>query len=126
MSRSKREKGFVLFFVIVMLAVIGTYMIILTRDANIIVFQTQRAYLEACGANMVASGRTWAQENVNVAVGTFELDTSEFGVGQSALRVAASSREGGQRRIGVSSQCTRQQLTVKDADSFAIHTDGEG
>ena len=114
-----------LVFVIAILAVIGMYMIVLARDANTIVFQTERAYMEVCGANMVASGRAWVQTNGDMAAGTTELDTSEFGVRNSALCITQISDERGGQQAEVRSQCGRMELSITRGDSFLTSGPGE-
>jgi hypothetical protein len=119
-SRMRCERGFALVFVIVILGLIGTYMMVLARDANTIVFQTERAYLEACSVNMVASGGAWARQNIDGAAGDVELDTSAFGVQDSLLSVGATGDGSGGKRVEVRSECGRLELDVHRGDSFMI------
>ena len=75
-ARKTKPNGFVMLFVIVILALIGMYMIVLASDANIFGFQADRAYLEACQQNLTASGLAWAKKNANTsmtAIGPVEL-----------------------------------------------------
>ena len=59
-----KQNGFVLVLVIAIISLIGVEMFVLAGSSNIILFQTNDAYLEACEQNLAASGLAWAEKNI--------------------------------------------------------------
>ena len=55
-----QRNGFVLILVIAAMALIGAELFVLTDSANMVLFQTDTAYLQACQRNLVASGLAWS------------------------------------------------------------------
>jgi Tfp pilus assembly protein PilX len=120
-----RQNGFVLIFVIVVLALIGMYMMVLTGDSNTIIFQTNRVYLEACEQNLAASGLIWAKKNTDntkPATGVFELDAAAMNIRGAVLNVTVSPGTKGVSQVQVSTSCSRARQTVTSSREFNIET----
>ncbi|MCJ7728788.1 MAG: hypothetical protein MUO27_02750 [Sedimentisphaerales bacterium] len=118
-----RQNGFVLIFVIVVLALIGMYMIVLTGDSNTIIFQANRAYLEACKQNLAASGLIWAKKNVDDAkptTGVFELDAAAMNIRGAVLSVTVSPEENRASQVRVRASCSRARQTLTSSMKFNI------
>jgi hypothetical protein len=123
MNTKTRNSGFVMLFVICILALIGMYMIVLASEANIFGFQADRSYLEACRQNLTASGLNWAKKNADTsktAIGPIELDTSGMGIKNSALRVKLTAPEKGKSQVEIETSCSKARQRLSSVKKFAI------
>jgi len=110
-------------FVVVILALIGIYMVILASDANIFGFQADRAYLEACQQNLVASGLDWAKKNADAlkpTTGSVELDTSDMRIKNAALSVKLSAGEKGKYQVEINTSCGKARQRLSSIKKFTI------
>ncbi len=110
MTLKPRKNGFVLLLVISLIALIGIYMIILASDANIYIFQADRAYLQACSQNLAASGLNWAKKKegaLKTAAKPVELDTSKMGIKDAELKVNLTQAE-----IEIKTSCSKARQTL--------------
>jgi hypothetical protein len=117
----KNRRGFVLIFVIVIIAIIEMYMIILTGNANTFIFQADRAYIEACRQNLTESGLTWAKKNISsskAAGSVIELDTRDMNIKKSALKVAVIVGEKETVQVEINTSCTRGRQTITSSEKF--------
>jgi hypothetical protein len=122
-DRKKRQNGFVLVIVMVILALVGTYMIVLTNNANTLLFQADRAYLEACDQNLTASGLAWARKNIGSAktsTGAFELDAAAMNIRGAVIRVDVSAGKKGMLQVQVSTSCSRGRQSLNFTRKFTI------
>jgi hypothetical protein len=120
-----RQTGFVMVLVIVILALVGVYMIVLTGEANTLLFQADRAYLEACEQNLTASGLAWAKKNIDntkTMTGALELDTAAMNIRGAAISIQISIRENGASQIEVSTSCSRARQTLTSVKNFTIES----
>ena len=107
--------------VVSILALIGIYMIVLASDANTFIFQSDRAYLEACQQNLTASGLNWAKKNVGgskTAIGPIELDTSGMGIKNSALRIKLSASEKGKSQVEINTSCSKARQRLSSVKKY--------
>jgi hypothetical protein len=91
--RVARKDGFVLALVIVALGLLGVVMAVLTGGANTMLFQADRAHVQAVERNLTASGLAWAryrsaQTDTVTSAEPAELDTSALADRQATLTVA--------------------------------------
>ena len=124
-TRKTKSNGFILLFVVVILALIGLYMIVLVSDANIFGFQADRAYLEACQQNLTASGLNWAKKNVDTsktAIGPIELGTSGMGIKNAVLRVKLTTGEKGKSQVEIETSCSKARQRLSSVKKLAIET----
>jgi hypothetical protein len=122
-TRKTKPGGFILLFVVVILALIGMYMIVLVSDANIFGFQADRAYLEACQQNLTASGLNWAKKNVGTSktvISPIELDASDMGIKNAALSVKLSAGEKGKYQVEINSSCSKARQRLSSIKKFTI------
>jgi len=123
--RKTKPSGFIMLFVIVILALIGTYMIVLTSDANIFGFQADRAYLEACRQNLAASGLNWAKKNIGTsktAIGPIELDTSDMKIKNAVLRVKFAAGEKSKSQVEINTSCSKSRQRLGSVKKFTLET----
>ncbi len=122
-TRKTKPGGFILLFIVVILALIGLYMIILTSDASIFGFQADRAYLEACQQNLIASGLNWAKKNTHTfkpKTGSVELDASDMGIKDAALSVKLSAGEKGKYEVEINTSCSKARQRLSSIKKFTI------
>jgi hypothetical protein len=117
-----RQNGFVMIYVIVILALIAIYMIILAGESNTFIFQADRAYLEACRENLTASGLIWAKQNVNTPGGLISLDTTDMNIKKAALSIAVSSGQKKTSQVEVNTSCSRGRQRLNSTRKFTIET----
>jgi hypothetical protein len=123
MSTKKRNTGFIMLIVICILALIGMYMIVLTADANIFVLQSNRAHLEACRQNLIASGLAWAKKNpdtLKTATGHVELDTADMGIKNAYLSVKSSAGEKGKHQVEIKTSCSKARQRLNSVKKFTL------
>ena len=112
-----------MFFVVVILGLIGIYMIVLASDANIFGFQADRAYLEACQQNLTASGLNWAKKNVGTSkmtIGPIELDASDMGIKNAVLRVKFAAGEKGKSQVEINTSCSKARQRLSSVKKFTL------
>jgi len=119
------QKGFVLIFVIMVIAIIGIEMFVLADIANTMQFQSQNAYLKACERNLLASGLLWANENTREKSGeifgkTIQLDVSRLNIRASALDVTMSIASDEETEVQINTSCSRGRQTLKGTGKYRI------
>jgi hypothetical protein len=120
-----RQKGFVLVLVIMAVAIIGIEMFILAGIANTIQFESQRAYLQACERNLLASGLAWARRNIPDKAGessakTIQLDVSEMNIRAAALDVTIGPASEKEVDVHVKTSCSRGRQTLRGGGTYRI------
>jgi len=121
--KKTRQNGFIMLFVIAFLALIAIYMILLTNDSNTIIFQTNRAYLEACKQNLTASGLIWARKNIgtkDISGNAVELDTADMNLKGAALSVAVSAVQKGKAQVKINTSCSKTRQRLTSAEKFTV------
>ena len=123
--KKTRQKGFALVLVIVALAIIGLEMHILSSGANTMLYQSNRAYLEASKRNLISSGQAWAKQNIrNNNIDTFEknveLDIGKLNIKDSSLTVTISVPPNKEPQAQINTSCSRSRLTFKSDRIYQI------
>jgi hypothetical protein len=119
-SGKARQNGFVMILVIVIIALIGTYMIVLASDANTFAFEADRAYLEACDYNLRASALAWARKNVDIPSGVVSLDTAGMNMKTATLSVTVPAAKKAKTQIEVDTSCSRAGHRLTSSKKFDI------
>ncbi|MBN2182308.1 MAG: hypothetical protein JW715_10370 [Sedimentisphaerales bacterium] len=116
--KKRKNKGFVLVLVTVLIALTGIIMAFLTSTSNSMLFHSNKNYLRACERNMIASALAWSETNIQKDSGDIsgkmiELDVTEMDIRGSKLVVNLSSpdKTPPQVRIGTSCSLGRNNLT---------------
>lgn len=121
----KRNKGFLLTFVIVALALMSTVMFVLAGGANAMLFHADTAYLQAVERNLLASGLAWARANI-VAKGAaavaepVKLSTEGFDVPNAGLTVAITQVQADRATVRIATSCTKGRRTLNATRDYAI------
>ena len=124
MKRLKRN-GFIMLFIIVMIALIGIQLSVIAAVANIMSYQSDEAYLKACERNLKASGLAWARRNIQNNSGdllnkTVQLDITAMDIRGSVLNVNINVPEGGEPEVRINTSCTRGRQTIKRDKKYTI------
>jgi len=120
-----KQNGFVLIIVIGAMAVIAIEMSILTHSSNLILLQSQAAYLEACEHNLTESGLAWAKlnienENIENFDETIELNVSGMNIRKTALSIVIERPENKHAKVQVNTSCSRGRQTRKQKKAYKI------
>ncbi len=123
--KKARNNGFVLVLVITAMAIIGLQMHVLTSGANTMLYQSDRAYLNACKRNLITSGLAWSKRNIlNNSTQTFEktidLDVDKLNIKDSSLIVTISLPTNQQPQAQINVSCSRNRRTFKSDKKYKI------
>jgi len=123
--KQTRQKGIALVLVITALAIIGLEMHILSSGANTMLYQSNRAYLEASKRNLITSGQAWAKQNFrNNNIDTFEnsveLDIGKLNIKDSSLTVTISTPTNKEPQAQINASCSRSRQTFKSDKIYQI------
>jgi len=115
----------VFLFVVMVIALIGTEMFVLTGVAKTMVFESNTAYLRACERNLAASGLAWAKRSIkNQTKETFnrttKLDVTNMDIQAGSLSVTISIPADKQSQIQINTSCTHVRRTLTGADKYRI------
>jgi hypothetical protein len=123
--KNTRQKGFALVLVIVAMAIIGLEMHVLSSGSNIMLYQSNRAYLETCKRNLIMSGRAWAKRNIkNNNTETFDksvkLNVGNLNIKDSSLIVTISIPPDKEPQAQINVSCSRSRQTFKSDKKYQI------
>ena len=123
--KQTKKRGFVLTLVIVALGLMGVVMAVLTGGANTMLFQADRAYLEAVERNLTASGLAWARHRVvqgDVVPSTVptELDVSRLKGRQAALAVSFTRIDSLSASVQLETNCVKGRHAFKASDEHTL------
>ena len=124
-TKNIKQKGAALVLAITAIAIVGIEMHILSSGSNTMLYQADRAYLEACERNLVMSGLAWAKQNIQSNnrdnfQKNIEMDVSNLNLSNSSMTVKINtpSNESPQAQIIVS--CSRSRRTIKSDEIYQI------
>lgn len=116
--KNRKNKGFILVLIAVLVALTGIIMAFLTSTSKTMLFQSNKNYLQACERNMIASALAWSEINIQKESGetsgkTVELDVTEMDIRGSSLTVNLSSPAQTSPQVRISTSCSfgRNNLT---------------
>jgi hypothetical protein len=120
-----RCKGFVLVLVVLIIAVMGAEMLVLTGISNRMLFDANNAQLEATERNLAAAGLAWARrvstQNTQAFGRTVELDVASMGVSGAALKVTLGVPEDKTVQVQVNTTCSRGPRTLTRTHSYFLN-----
>ncbi len=111
--------------VIILIVLVGFVMSFLTTGANMMLFQSNNSYLQACNRNLVASGLAWAKINIQKENGDIidkmiELDVTDMNIRDSNLTVTVRMPAKNQPEVQISTSCSRGRKILKKDDTYKI------
>jgi type II secretory pathway component PulK len=123
--KNRRNKGFVLLLVIMLIAMFGIIVSLLTEASNTMIFESNKTYLLACERNMIASGLAWSKINIqkdsrDIPVKMIELDVTEMNIRGSSLIVNTSSPSQNRPQVRIRTSCSRGRQTLTNDRTYTI------
>jgi hypothetical protein len=120
-----KEKGFILFLIIVIMAFMAVIMAILASAVNTMYFQTNSAYLKACERNLKASGFAWARQGIKNKDGEnidnlVELDVNDLNIRESVLKVRINIPADKEPEVQIDTSCSRGRQSLKHITRYKI------
>ena len=124
MINKTKDKGFILVLVIVHLAIMASEIFILTGISNVILFQTNHAYLNSVEKCLADSGIAWARYNLekieNESDQTTALDVSAMGMKRTSLTIIHPDKNTQSNLITISISCSKSNRTLSQTKKFQI------
>ena len=123
--RSETKNGFVLTLVIVGLGMVAVVMFVLTEGANTMLFQADRAYLQAVRRDLVSSGIAWshiaaADPNAVTLGEPVQLDAAALGGRGPELTVRITEVQAETAEIQVRTSCAKGKQTLTGSQDYTI------
>jgi len=123
--KKRPDKGFVLILVVMLIALIGIIVSLLTEASNTMLFQANKTYIQACERNIIASGLAWSKINIkkdsrDITDKTIELDVTEMNIRGSSLAVNLSSQAETRPQVRIRTSCSRGRQTLTDDRTYTI------
>jgi len=119
------KNGFILSLVIVALGLLAVVMAVLTRGTNTMLFQADRAYLQAVERNLTASGLAWARRQALQGQATVSAEAVGLDIGSLTMRqgtLAVSFVEVGPASVDVrvEATCTKGRQTSRTQRQYVV------
>lgn len=110
--------------VIMLIAMVGIVVSILTEASKTMIFESNKAYLRACERNMIASGLAWSKINIQKDIGEIpdkmiELDVTEMNIRGSSLSVNIKPAQT-RPQVRIRTSCSRGRQTLTDDRTYTI------
>ena len=122
MSETRRP-GFILVYVIMLLALVGVVMLVLTQGANTMLFQADAAYLQAVDRNLLASGLVWARRQAArseaATAGLVCLDARSLGDSRATLAVEIV-RRGDEAECRIETSASKGRQSIRKARRYVL------
>jgi len=88
-------------------------------------FQSDTAYLEAVERNLIASGLTWAKQNIKgdkegVFYKTVRLDVTDLNIPDANLSIVIGPGRDKEVEVEVGTSCSRGRQTLRHQDRYKI------
>ena len=124
MKRPKRN-GYMIIFALVTLSLFSAAIVILSRSSNDLLFDSNRAYLEACTRNLSASGLAWVRENRNRPEhsrrgGQIDLPVGPLGVPDGHLRVTRPPSAEKPATVQIDTRCRQRRMTINRSSVYVL------
>jgi hypothetical protein len=87
--RSVRRKGFLMLYVLVLIALLAAAMILLADASGSMAHETRRQYLQACERNLAASALAWVAKNGIPEEASKRLDVEALSIPEAQVEVEA-------------------------------------
>ena len=110
--------------IVMLIALIGIIVSLLTETSNTMVFQSNKTYLQACERNLIASGLAWSKINLKKESGEIpgemiELDVTELNIRGSSLTVNLNPADT-RPQVRIRTSCSRGRQTLTSDRTYTI------
>lgn len=124
MSEARRS-GFILVYVIMLLAIAAVVMLVLTEGSNTMLFQADASYLQALDRNLAASGLAWARHQAAkvepmATDGPVSLDTRLLADGRASLAVEITKRSGAGTACRIETSVAKGRQSTSKAREYIL------
>lgn len=123
-SVQDRPDGFVLILIVLLIAVVGAEMFVLSGISNRMLFDSNTAHLEALERNLSAAGLGWARhaakQNTEAFGRTVELDVTSIEASGAALSVTLGVPQDRTVQVQVNTMCSRGPRTLKRSHTYVL------
>lgn len=116
--RRRSHAGFTLFFVVIFLTLLGTFLAVLGNASKNYGGEFAEKMLQSHCRQFLASGVAWASQNRDKIAdagqgGTFELDVSNFGLPDASCSVTVTKADSEQVQVEVSAGCAKGRIKAR-------------
>ena len=127
MSRSP-QRGFTIIAALGVILMLGIILLLMAAGSGVMMHDLHRMRFETNRRNLEASAIAWAkhQASNSNAGGDHELDTRQFDLPDSSLKVSIAPAEGGKQRVEVEAVCRFGRRTGWRTSNHVISTVAEG
>ena len=128
MKRARRN-GFTILLALMCLSLVGAAVVILAATSRDLLFESDRAYVEAYSRNLTASALTWADVNRKKIEDMSEgkelrLDVEGLDIPDASLRLAPLQVTDEGVKVGIAIECRRNKTDLKRSNTYitgAVH-----
>lgn len=126
--RNRRKDGYVLVFAVLLIAIAGLIMYVLSGLSSTMVNETISAQLDANLQNTVESAKIWAVHNTEKlsqeeAETTIQLNTDSFPIHKADCTVTIKEITGGRLTIQIVASCSRKRQIKRETILHTIELD---
>ena len=124
MAMKRQRRGFILMIAVMAISLVGVAVLVLAEGAKTILFQADRAYLEAVEQNLMAGALAWSRQNAHNLTGeqgkVVELDTGNMQLRDSSLTVRVETVTDRAIDVQVSTSCKKGRQTLSSSRKYRI------
>ncbi len=118
MRRRRLRKGSTIVIALLALSLVATGLFLLGQGANTMMFNSNRAYVEACSRNLTASALAWAQQNRSTLAregqqAEITLDVERLEVPNGHLGIILERPDAKSMKIEINTKCRRGRMAVE-------------
>lgn len=114
-----RRRGSGIVVAIMALSLVAGALFVLAGTSRAMLFEANRAHVEAMSYNLAASALAWARRNP-ASRGAVKLDVAALSVPNAAVTVELSDGADGKTTVLIHTECRRVRMTVRRSESFVI------
>ena len=123
--RRCRSKGYILILAILIVSLAGMTVIILNLSVMSILYESKRAYYEACSRNLAASGYAWARQAAEVQSedfpeGLIRIDIDSMKIPQGSLSVEDVESDESGLTIEITTVCGQGTMMLRRSHTYQI------
>ena len=123
--KKRKQHGFVLIVILFAIMFAGMEMFVLISGSNTILFQSDRAYLQAAEQNLVLSGLAWSKKNAEIQQkqnfgNSIKLDIADINIKKAALDIVINKPENNGINVQINSSVGRGRQNLQCKKNFSL------
>lgn len=115
-----KQGGFVTLLAVASVALLGIAAVIITQTSLALRFQSDQAYVAACGRNLAGSALAWAQGRALTRGEHTQLDVSALDIPGGVLRIAPAPSGPGKDSLRIDTECRFGRFHPNRSDVYVI------